>query len=82
MTNKHSGSGGGGGKTSKPKKIKAAKKSDIVERYKEISDSVDDVSDAMERANKQADRLYGASRLAAMRQSLKLLEEERDLLED
>ena len=84
MTNKHSGGGGSGGsgKTSKPKKIKATKKSDIVERYKEITDAMDDVSDAMERANKQADRLYGAPRLAAMKENLNCLRQQRDLLED
>jgi hypothetical protein len=43
------------------------KKSDVVERYKELDDALDDVADAMEDVNKQADRLYGANRINALK---------------
>jgi hypothetical protein len=51
------------------------KKSDIVERYKEWDDALDDVADAMEDVNKQADRLYGASRINALRKQNDLLKQ-------
>ena len=54
----------GGGKTSKaPEKIK---KSDMIDRYKQLNDSLETVSDAMSDAEKAADRLYGRSRLKQM----------------
>jgi len=52
----------------KPSKMDRTKRSDVVDRYKEINDSIDDLTDALEDANKQADRLYGANRLQKMKQ--------------
>ena len=69
-------SGGGGSKT----KAKQTKRSDVVDRYKEITDQLDDVSDAASDASKEMDRLYGASRLKAMEKQNSLLLKERDLL--
>jgi hypothetical protein len=43
---------GGGGKTSPAKKVKKTNKSDVVDRYKEIDDALDDLSDALSDANK------------------------------
>ncbi|MBQ7820076.1 MAG: hypothetical protein IJ341_10315 [Bacteroidales bacterium] len=62
--------GGGGGDKSKADKVK---KSDVVDRYKEISDAIDDNADAMNKASRAADRLYGSDRLAKMREVNKLL---------
>jgi hypothetical protein len=52
--------GGKSGSGSKPKK---AKKSDVVNRYKEINDQLEKKADALNDANKAMDRMYGASRL-------------------
>jgi hypothetical protein len=59
INNSGGGGGGGGGGSKKAEKMKTTKKSDMVERYKEIADALDDVSDAMEEANAQTDRMYG-----------------------
>jgi hypothetical protein len=58
--------GGGGGSEKEPEKAEKLDRDDVVERYKETEDALDDVGRAAERANKQADRLYGAGRIAAM----------------
>lgn len=69
------GSGGGGSK----KKAEKPKKTDIVERYKEVNDLLDDVADAMEDASKAADRLYGKGRLDLMKKNNDLLKQEIEL---
>ena len=71
---------GGGGGSKEPNKVEAKKKDDIVERYKETEDAIDDVRDAYEDASKAADRLYGASRIAAMMKANKELKKETELL--
>ena len=75
---KSSKSGGGGSKGSKPKKVN---KSDIVDRYKEINDQLDNVKDAYEDASKEADRLYGANRISAMKRANNEIQKEISLLE-
>lgn len=74
-------SSGGGGSSSKPSKTKQTKKSDIVERYKEITDAIDDVSDAMDKASKKADRLYGSAKVKAMQEEIALSKKKVTLLE-
>ena len=49
------GGGGGGGGSKKP--AKTPKKSDIVDRYKEVNDLIDDLADKMNDASKAANRL-------------------------
>ena len=71
-----------GGNTSPAKKVDRTKKTDVVERYKEVEDSIDDLNDTLEDINKQADRLYGASRLAQMKKANDLVEDEIDLLKE
>ena len=71
--------GGGGGSKSKPKKAKEVKKSDVVERYKEIDDKLDDVAESMDDASKAADRLWGAARIKQMQKANNLLKKEIDL---
>jgi hypothetical protein len=74
---KSSGDGGNSTKTSDARKDK----SEIVERYKEINDQLDDSSRAMDKASKAADRLYGANRLKALDKLNKALKEEIKNLE-
>lgn len=71
------GSGGGGGSKKKADKVK---KSDVVDRYKEVTDKIDNVTRAMEASNTQADRLYGPNRKKEMKKVNALLAEEVDLL--
>lgn len=75
---KKGGKSGGGGGGSK-KKAEKPKKSDIVERYKEVNDLLDDMADAMEDASKAADRLYGKGRLDLMKKNNDLLKQEIEL---
>ena len=74
-------SGGSSAKVSKAEKIDRTKKSDIVERYKEVTDALDDVEDAMDDVSKAADRMYGVARLKQMEKSNKLIKEKINLLE-
>lgn len=71
------GSGGGGGGSKK--KAEKPKKTNIVERYKEVNDLLDNVADAMEDASKAADRLYGKGRLDLMKKNNDLLKQEIEL---
>lgn len=71
---------GGGGSKNKPTKGDLTKKSDVVDRYKEITDSINDTTRALDKANKSADRLWGKAHLDAMAKSNKLTLKEIDLL--
>jgi hypothetical protein len=72
---------GGGGKSSKekeaskPKTIDKTKKNEVVERYKEVNDALDDLADEYEKASRSADRLWGEHRLDALRKQNALIEE-------
>ena len=83
----NSSKGGGGSKStpkepSKPKKIDTTKKVDFVERFKELKDQLDDLSDEYEKASRSADRLWGEHRLDAIREQNKLIEEQQELLKE
>lgn len=67
---------GGGGSS---KKAKTVKQSDVVDRYKEVTDKLDLNTKAMDRASKAADRLYGADRLKKMDEVNKRLQTEISL---
>ena len=71
------GGGGGGGGSKKP--AKTPKKSDIVDRYKEVNDLIDDLTDKMNDASKAANRLYGKGRLDMMKKNNELLQQEIEL---
>ena len=79
---------GGGGKSSSPKpkeptkakKIDQTKKEEVVERYKEVNDALDDLSDEYEKASRSADRLWGDHRLDALREQNELIKEQQELL--
>ena len=72
--------GGGGG--SQPKKATPTKKSDVVKRYKEIEDKLDDIRDEADRTRSSLDRLYGAEHEAAIQRLLELEQQEIDLLKE
>lgn len=74
------GSSKGGGSKNKPTKGDLTKKSDVVDRYKEITDNINDTTRALDKANKSADRLWGKAHLDAMAKSNKLTLKEIDLL--
>lgn len=71
---KYTPSGGGSSK-----KAKTVKQSDVVDRYKEVTDKLDLNTKAMDRASKAADRLYGADRLKKMDEVNKRLQTEISL---
>lgn len=80
----NSGGGGGGSTPSAPDKVEKrepAKKSDTVERYREVTDSIDNVTDALTRAERATERLWGKDKLDAMRQENKILAEQYKLLQ-
>jgi hypothetical protein len=66
------GKSSGGGSSSKPKAYEKTKKSEVVDRYKEINDSLEDVADAISDNNKQLDRMYGQGRINALEKSAEL----------
>ena len=76
-TTSGSGSGGGGSKS----KAKKPDKTQLVERYKEITDAINDNTRAMDKASKAADRLYGKNRIDYLKQQNALLKEQKGLLE-
>ena len=69
-------SGGGGGSA---KKAPQPKKSDTVERYKEVNDRLDDVADNLKEIDALNDRLYGKEHLDNMAKSNELLAQEIEL---
>lgn len=73
-------SSGGGGSKSKASKKDLTKKSDVVDRYKEIDDSIHDLTRALDKGNKAADRMWGKSRISAMKANNKMLQDEIGLL--
>lgn len=70
--------GGSGGSTSKV----STKKSDVLDRYKEQDDALDDISDALDRVSKSADRAFGANRLKQLRSERDLYVQQKEALED
>lgn len=77
--NKPSG-GGGGSKPSTAEKRDTTNKSDVVERYRELNDAIDNVTDALTRAERATDRLWGKDKIAAMKEENKILQQQRDLI--
>ena len=70
------GSGGGSSKKSEGK----PKKTDVVDRYKEVEDKIDDIKNSADKASSAMDRLFGAKKIKKMQEVNKLLENEVDLL--
>lgn len=70
----------GSGSKNKPTK-QTTKKSDVVDRYKEITDSLDNIKRAQDKVKNGLDQLYGKSRLDAMDEYQAELQKEIDLLD-
>ena len=81
-----SGGGGGGGSSSsekepsKPNKTAITRQNEIVERFKELNDTLDDLTHAYEKASRAADRLYGTNRLKALKEQNELLKQQQQVL--
>lgn len=71
--------GGGGGK---PKKADKVKKSDVVERYKEINDQLEETAHLMNKTNAEAEGLWGEARFKKMREGVELLKKENQQLKE
>lgn len=70
---------GSGSKTTVDK-IDKTKKSDIVDRYKEINDSLEDQSKLLDKINDQTDRLYGKDKIDNLKKANAEIEKENKLL--
>lgn len=73
-------SGKGGG--SKPKKAQPTKKSDIVDRYKEQDDKLDDLKRTMDNTADSFDRLYGEDKLEAIDKLIQAEKDYKDVLKE
>ena len=76
------GGGGGGGKSTPAKPVKFTKKADVVDRYKEQDDVLDDIEETLEDINREKDRAYGANRLKQMDKEQKALLEQKKAIEE
>jgi hypothetical protein len=79
FSNTSAGKGGGGGGGGDKKEADKVKKSDVVDRYKEVTDKLDENTRAMDKASGAADRLYGPARWKQMEKVNKLIEKEIQL---
>ena len=71
-----------GGSKSKPKKADKAKKSDIVERYKEINDELKETQHLLSKNDAEMEGLWGEARFKKMREGVKILKQENAQLEE
>lgn len=79
-----SGGGGGGSAPKAPSKIEkrdTTGQAEVIERYREVNDAIDNVTDALTRAERATERLWGKDKLDAMRQENKILAEQYKLLQ-
>lgn len=81
------GSSGGGGGSDKEEEEPTPSEpmdytsiDDIIERYYEITNEIDDLSDTLDDAADAADRLYGKDRIAAMERQRDLMAQQQKLL--
>lgn len=86
-SSKSSGSSGskkgksGGGKSSSPaKKKELTKQSEVVDRYHEINNAIEDMADALSDVNRESDRLYGKNKIQAMEKESQIIKQQVDLL--
>lgn len=64
------GGGGGGGKSNPAEKKELTKKSDVVDRYKQINDKLNTVNKNMDKYNKLSEMAYGKNKLKSMEKIL------------
>lgn len=78
-------SGGGGGSSKKTptpaKQQKVSSESDVVDRYHTTNEKLDDLSKALDKSARAADRLWSKERLKYLDEQNELLQDEIDLLE-
>lgn len=70
------GGGGGGGDRRDPRRADKINKKDNIERYHEIDNVIDDLSDAYERLNEEEDRAWGKNRIDAMKAQTNVIKEQ------
>lgn len=73
--NSSKGGGGGGGKKAT---TQHTKKTDVVDRYKEITDTIEDLGKAYKKASTEESRLFGNDRLKALDKENSLIQEQID----
>lgn len=71
------GGGGGGGAKANPAKTSTVKAKKI-ERYKEITDEINDVKRAIDKTNTVSERLWGKNRLKSMKDANDLLKQQAE----
>ena len=79
-----SGGSGGGAKSEQPapaEKKDYTEEKKVVDRYYEITTSIEDMTDALEDASDAADRLYGKDRVKQMEKQRDLLKDQQKLLQ-
>jgi hypothetical protein len=74
-------SGGGGGSTNAPSKGDKTHKSEVVERYKEVTDIISKLGREMEKLENSQDELWGKDRLNNIQDQIDLIDEETAALE-
>ena len=79
---KGGGGGGGGGGGSKPKPAQPTKKSDVVDRYKEQDDQLDDLKRTMDNAEKSLEKLYGDDKTKAIEKLIQAEKDYKDVLKE
>lgn len=81
---KSPGSKSGGGSKKEPKKTSEArgKKEDIVDRYKEINDELEQTQRLMKKNDILSEGLWGAKKIAKMKENIKLMEKEHQQLKE
>jgi hypothetical protein len=73
------GDSAGSNSTTKTKDSRQ-KKTDVVDRYKEINDELEETGRLMNKNSTLAEGLYGAARIAKLRENVKLMEQENKQL--
>ena len=68
--------GGGGGGSREARRANHVKKDDYVERYHEIDNVIDDLTDAYDRLNNQQDRAWGKNRIDAMKAQTAIIKQQ------
>ena len=76
------GGGGGSGGGAKPKKAQPTKKSEIVKRYKEQDDQLDDLKRIMDNTSESFDKLYGEDKVKAIDKLIEVENNYRNVLKE
>ena len=81
-SNRSGGGGGGGGSKPKPTSESRGKKTDIVDRYKEINDRLEETGRLMNKNSILAEGLWGPARFKKLKENIKLMEQENKQLKE